>query len=58
LPVKINTLQAALSKSTKVDVLLRKTGFKVVIVFSIIMALVIVVTAPSNRLIAWTFPIF
>jgi signal transduction histidine kinase len=51
-------LKTALSNSTKVDVLLRKTGFKVVIVFSIIMALVIVVTAPSNRLIAWTFPIF
>jgi signal transduction histidine kinase/ActR/RegA family two-component response regulator len=52
------SLENAKNNSIKVQELIRQTGFKVLIVFSIIIAFVVLVTAPQNPLFAWAFPVF
>ena len=47
-----------LTNASKVEAMLRETGFKVLIVFCILIALVIIATEPQNAIFAWAFPIF
>jgi signal transduction histidine kinase/CheY-like chemotaxis protein len=51
-------LEKAFSNSTKVEMLLRETGFKALIVLSMVMSVVVYVTSPNNILIAIAFPVF
>ena len=41
------------NNSSKVEQQLRKTGFKVLIVFAVLISAIIVITRPNNPLIAW-----
>ena len=41
------------NNSLKVEQQLRKTGFKVLIVFAVLISAIIVITRPNNPLIAW-----
>lgn len=54
----MNSLKTVFTNSTKIEVLLRETGFKVLFVLSIVIALVIIIAAPSNSLVAASFPLF
>ncbi|MFT7416054.1 MAG: signal transduction histidine kinase, partial [Glaciecola sp.] len=51
-------MEKAFSNSTKVEMLLRETGFKALIVLSMVMSVVVYVTSPNNILIAIAFPVF
>lgn len=50
-------MQPAFTNTSKVEALLRETGFKVLIIFSVLIALVIIAAAPQNPIFAWAFPI-
>jgi signal transduction histidine kinase len=51
-------LEKVFSNSTKVEMLLRETGFKVLIVLCIVMSVVIYMASPNNIFVAIAFPIF
>jgi len=50
-------LEPEVTNTNKVESLLRETGFKVLIVFCILISLVIIAAAPQNPFFAWAFPI-
>ena len=51
-------MEREFSNSAQVNDLLRKTGFQVLIAFSIVISVVIILAAPDNSAVAWAFPIF
>ncbi len=50
-------MEAAFTNTSKIENLLRQTGFKVLFVFCIIISLVIIAAEPQNLLLAWAFPL-
>lgn len=50
-------MEPTFTNTNKIETLLRETGFKVLIVFCILISLVIIAAAPQNPMFAWAFPI-